>query len=352
MIDWTNQRYAVVALLSAALFGISTPLAKHLLGDASPLLLAGLLYLGSGVGLLLWTALRQLWLRRNHAEAPLTRRDYAWLAAATATGGVAAPVLLLWGLAGLPASATALLLNFESVLTILLAAAFFAEAVSRRVWFGAVVMLGASAVLTYVPGAELPLSPHALAVLGACLLWGLDNNLTRHIAASDPVRIAMVKGLVAGTVNTAIAMRVSSVPSVTTALQAMGLGALSYGASLVLFIYALRALGAARTSAHWSIAPFVGAGVAILLLDEPLTLRFGIAVTLMGFATWLVLTEYHIHEHQHEHLVHTHRHTHDEHHRHLHTSNEGPEPHVHEHVHEPVTHRHAHVPDIHHRHHH
>jgi drug/metabolite transporter (DMT)-like permease len=347
--DLRIQRYAFLALAAAALFGASTPLAKLLLGEVSPVVLAGLLYLGSGLGLALLRFARGPDTRPR--EAPLTTRDWGWLAGAILAGGVAAPVLLLWGLAGSGAAEASLLLNFEGVLTALVAAAFFHEAVGTRVWFAALVMLSGGILLSYDPAAPLALSLHALAITGACLGWAVDNNLTRKISGADPVAIATVKGIVAGSFNLTLGLALGGTfPLLGTAAGALALGFVAYGISLVLFIYALRHLGSARTGAHFSTAPFIGAALAVPLLGEPVTPSLLGAAALMAIATWLVLTESHVHEHEHGHLVHSHRHVHDEHHRHVHRGDEGPEPHVHEHEHEPLRHAHPHMPDLHHRH--
>lgn len=351
MIDLHTQRYALMALLAAALFGVSTPLAKLLLnGNTSPQMLAGLLYLGSGAGLLLiW-----LWQRRNRApttEKPLQGKDLPWLAGATLCGGVIAPVLLLWGLSGSGASSASLLLNLEGVLTTLVAALVFGEAIGRQIWLAAAIMLTASCLLAYDPHAHVLLSLHSLAVIGGCLFWAFDNNLTRNISASDPVAITMIKGLVAGSVNLALALALgNALPALGAIAAGMLLGLLSYGLSLVLFIYALRHIGSARTAAHFCTAPFFGAVLAVVVVGETLTWPFIIALALMVVATWLVLRESHSHEHQHTAMDHEHRHVHDAHHQHSHDGSEGPEPHSHPHHHAPLTHSHAHLPDIHHRH--
>jgi len=350
-IDLKIQRHALLALVAAALFGASTPFAKLLLGEVSPIVLAGLLYLGSGIGLAL------LRLARGRSERPrearLAPRDWGWLAGAIFSGGVVAPVLLLWGLAGGGAGETSLLLNFEGVLTALVAGLLFREAVGARVWLAALVMLSGGLVLAYDPNATLAFSPQSLAIVGACLAWALDNNLTRKIAGADPVVTAMTKGLAAGGFNLALGLALGgSFPAAGAAIGAVALGFAAYGVSLVLFIYALRHLGAARTGAHFSTAPFIGAAIAVPLLGEPLTTGLLTATALMAAATWLVLTESHGHEHEHRRLAHAHRHIHDEHHQHAHHGDEGPEPHAHEHVHEPMQHTHPHMPDLHHRHEH
>ncbi len=349
MLDLSIQRYALVALAAAALFGASTPAAKLLQADIAPALLAGLLYLGSGVGLACAKMARAP--RECGREPALARGDYPALAGAILCGGIAAPVLLMWGLAGAAASSVSLLLNLEGALTALLAALVFREAVSARVWLAACLMLAAGLVLGYAPQSGLPLSWRALAVIAACALWAADNNLTRTIAAADPVTIAMMKGLVAGCVNTACALALGArLPAALPLAGALVLGLLGYGVSLVLYILALRHLGAARAAAHFSTAPFIGAALALALPGEALTGAFGVAFVLMLAATWLVLTERHAHAHTHEPLVHEHLHSHDAHHQHAHDADAGPEPHSHPHQYAALTHSHAHLPDLHHRH--
>lgn len=350
MLDLALQRHAFLALAAAALFGASTPFAKLLLGElghTSPLMLAALLYLGSGVGL----ALVRLVRKKSAEEAAPVGRDWTWLAGAILVGGVGAPILLLWGLQSIAASEASLLLNLEGVLTTFIAALLFREAVGGRVWTASLVMAAGGFVLAYQPGAAFAISLHAAAIVGACLLWGLDNNLTRKISGSDPTLLAMIKGLAGGGINLALAMASGAAPPNGASLAGgLMLGFFSYGVSLALFIVALRHLGSARTSAHFSTAPFIGAGLSILLLGEPMTFAFFVALACMAVATWLVLTERHLHEHTHEPMRHAHRHVHDEHHRHAHRGDEGPEPHAHEHAHAPVTHAHSHLPDLHHRH--
>jgi drug/metabolite transporter (DMT)-like permease len=349
MIDLSTQRYALVALAAAALFGASTPLAKLLLAGVTPGLLAGLLYLGSGAGLALVQMARRL--GRRTAEAPLQAADMPWLAGAVLCGGVAAPLLLMWGLAGASASGVSLLLNVEGILTVLIAALVFKEAVAGRIWFAACLMLAAGLLLGYDPRVGAGVSLRTLAVIAACALWALDNNLTRRIAAADPVNIAMIKGLAAGCVNIAAALALGArLPNALPLAGALALGWLGYGVSLALYILALRHLGSARAASHFSTAPFIGAALSIVLLGEPLTAGFAAAFLLMIIATWLVLTEQHGHVHLHEPLAHRHLHTHDAHHQHAHRGDEGPEPHAHPHRHEPLAHSHPHLPDLHHRH--
>ena len=340
---------ALYALAAAALFGASMPLAKSLLGDLSPWMLAGLLYMGSGVGL------GGLAVVRRHAgmrrEASLTRRDLPWLVLAVLTGGVVGPVLLMYGLRVTPAAETALLLNLESVLTLAVAWAVFREYVDLRLGLGAVAIVGGGLVLSW-NGALAGAGTGAVLIAGACLAWAIDNNLTRKIAAADPIEIAMIKGLAAGSANICLAAVLGATwPAPGTALAGAAVGFIGYGASLALFVLGLRHIGAARTGAYFATAPFVGAALSIAVLGEPLTGQLILAAALMAVGVWLHLTEWHEHEHAHDAITHSHRHVHDEHHQHAHAPDDPPgEPHAHVHTHAPLIHRHPHFPDLHHRH--
>jgi drug/metabolite transporter (DMT)-like permease len=343
---------APLALAAAALFGASTPLAKLLLGEVSPWLLAGLLYLGSGLGLCAVELLRGA-LGFGPREAPLRRADLPWLGAVVLAGGIAAPVLLMAGLAQAEASSAALLLNLEGVFTLAIAWMVFHENVDRRVALGAVAILAGAALLSG-PGDRLAAGWSTLAIAGACLCWAIDNNLTRKLSGADPLQIAGAKGVVAGAVNLALAlMQGAAWPGAGTALAAGAVGLIGYGVSLVLFVLALRHLGTARTAAYFSAAPFIGAVLAVALLGEPVTASLLFAAALMGVGLFLHLAERHEHQHDHAPLTHEHRHSHDLHHRHRHRAEDPPgEPHTHLHSHPRLTHRHPHYPDLHHRHEH
>jgi drug/metabolite transporter (DMT)-like permease len=345
----------IQAFLAAFTFGASTPFAKLLLGQMAPVMLAGLLYLGSGVGLLAWFAFRLVAAEsENDASSRLTRNDFPWLAGAILFGGIAGPVLLMLGLSLTPGSAASLLLNMEGVLTSLLAWFVFRENFDRRIFIGMVLIVVGGGVLSWEQRPEFGVPWGTIAIVGACLCWAIDNNLTRKISASDAVQIAGVKGLVAGVVNLGIGLALGmSMPAVSSAFLAGIVGFCGYGLSLVFFVLALRNLGTARTGAYFSIAPFVGAAISLALLHEAPGAGFWIAGALMGAGIWLHLTEKHAHLHTHEPMLHAHPHTHDEHHQHEHDFPwDGQEPHVHPHRHEPLTHSHPHVPDIHHRHEH
>lgn len=341
---------ALRALAAAVLFGASTPAAKGLLGTVSPQMLAGLLYLGSGAGLTV------LWIFRKNSdgadEASLAREDMSWLGGAILFGGVLAPLVVLTGLSHTPASASALLLNLEGVFTALIAWIVFSENVDRRIALGMFAIVGGGAVLSWSGRVEWGGISGPLLIALGCLFWGIDNNLSQKVSAKDPVQIAAIKGAVAGIVNLGIALIVgASVPKLAYTGAAIVVGFLSYGLSLVLYVLAMRELGTARTGAYFSLAPFVGAAISLVVWHERVTLPFVVAGSLMALGLWLHLTERHSHVHVHEPLTHTHRHVHDAHHQHQHAPGEdASEPHTHEHTHEPLVHSHEHFPDIHHRH--
>jgi drug/metabolite transporter (DMT)-like permease len=342
----------MLALVSALLFGASTPLAKLLLHDMGPWLLAGILYLGSGAGLLLFDGARRLAGTLHRREAKLHGTQWIWLALAILFGGVLAPGLLMYGLARTSAAAATLLLNLEAIFTVLLAWFVFGENFERRIALGMGLIALGAVVLSWPGGSAGGSLTASLAVTAACLAWGIDNNLTRKVSLTDPVQVAWPKGCVAGITNVAIALSSgSAVASAGSALFAGLLGFLGYGVSLVLFVRALRDLGAARTSAYFSLAPFFGAVLSVVLFRQELSPQLVIAAPLMGLGVWLHLTERHDHEHEHLPLEHEHAHAHEEHHQHAHDGDEPPgEPHSHRHGHPPLRHRHLHYPDTHHHH--
>ena len=339
------------ALLAAILFGASTPFAKLLLGEVSPWLLAGLLYLGSGFGLVLARLLRD----RGWKPSGLAAGEWPWLLGAIFFGGALGPLALMFGLTHTSASTASLLLNLEAVLTAVIAWVVFKENADRRIVFGMLAIVAGGVVLAWADGqggATDWLGP--LAIIGACLCWAIDNNLTRRVSASDALFIAGIKGAIAGVVNAALALALgASLPAALVMVGTLSVGLLGYGISLVFFLLALRGLGTARTGAYFSIAPFIGTAVSLALLGESTSAAFWLAAALMGWGVWLHLTEHHEHEHIHEPMEHSHRHIHDAHHRHQHDIEwNGEEAHEHWHRHEAMVHKHPHYPDTHHRHEH
>ena len=344
MTHWMGGSRA--ALVAAVLFGAATPFSKLLLGPFDPWLLAGVLYLGSGVGLAM---LRLVTAGRG---GRLARSDVPWLIGAIAAGGAVAPVLLMWGLAHTSAASASLLLNAEGLLTAIIAWFVFHENFDRRIVLGMAMIAAGALVLSWPRQGGIDAALPSLAIVAACLAWGLDNNLTRRVALSDAGMIAMLKGLVAGTVNVVLASVIGARwPAPGALAAAAALGFLSYGVSLVLFVRALRDLGTARTAAYFSTAPFAGAVLAVVLLGERVTWGLALAALLMGWGVWLHLTERHVHEHVHGAMDHDHEHEHDAHHQHEHEVAVPPGTrHTHRHRHEPLTHVHEHFPDAHHRH--
>ena len=349
LIERLRQPGVHAALGAAVLFGAATPLAKRLLQTIDPWLLAGLLYLGSGLGLILYRQLVRV------GRVRLARSQILWLAGAIVAGGVAGPVLLMLGLTSMPASGASLLLNAEGAFTALLAWFVFRENFDRRIALGMAAIVAGAVILAWPGDVRFARVWPAVAILGACLAWGIDNNLTRKVALTDAPWIASVKGLTAGTVNLVIAVVLGSqLPKSAEIGAAMLLGFLAYGVSLALFVVALRQLGTARTGAYFSVAPFFGATLA-LLLGDAMTYILLAAGALMAAGVWLHLTEIHEHEHVHEALDHEHEHVHgaDPHHEHEHDPPVAPGTrHTHAHRHGPLKHSHAHFPDAHHRHRH
>lgn len=341
----------VAALGSALLFGATIPFAKILAGDVSPLLLAGLLYLGSGLGLWAVRILRDRRLGWPH----LASRDWWCFAGAIVAGGVIAPILLMSGLRQSSASSASLLLNQETVFTALIAWLVFRENTDRRLVWGMLLIAAGGAVLAWPRGVVgFPGIHGALLIVGACFCWAIDNNLTRKVSLADADFIAGTKGLIAGMTNLALAVALGAqLPAPLILFSAMTLGLLGYGVSLVLFVLALRGLGTARAAAYFSTAPFLGAAIALLALHEPTPVGFWLSALLMAVGVAVHLTERHTHEHSHEVLAHAHPHAHDAHHQHAHDGPwDGVEPHTHVHRHDTLTHEHVHYPDLHHRHEH
>jgi len=344
------------AVLAAILFGAATPLSKALLGEVHPIVLAGLLYLGAGLGAALILAVRGSFVR---SEAAWTRsrwegRDILALTGAVLTGGVLAPIMMMYGLRATAAATASLLLNFEVVATALIATALFGEAIGRRVWVAVGLITIAGCILAWRANEPWGLSAGVLGIIGACVLWGLDNNLTRIVSAKDPLAIVCVKGLGAGAFSLVLAMVVGAgVPSLRISAAAIALGSVSFGVSIALYVRALQDLGAARTGALFGIAPFFGALLSMVIFPEVPGGLVVASLPFMAAGAALLAAETHRHSHRHPETVHEHRHTHDDgHHDHVH----GPgEPltgmhHSHPHRHEATTHEHPHAPDLHHRH--
>jgi drug/metabolite transporter (DMT)-like permease len=342
-----QRRGALSGLLAAALFGLSAPLCKRLLSEVTPLVLAGLLYLGAAVGLSVY---RRLW--PSAGEARLQKSDVPTLGAVIALGGVLGPVLMLVGLSRVTALSGSLLLNLEAPATILVAALAFREHLGRVVLLASMLIVGGAALLKLQAGQAGADLWGMACIAAACVSWAFDNNLTQRLTLRDPFAVVRYKASFAGVFNLALGLALGGkLPPAPVIGAAMLLGSLSYGASVVLDAYALRLVGAAREAAYFATAPFVGALAAAGFLGERLGASDGMAMVLMAMGVALLLRERHGHPHAHESMEHSHGHVHDEHHQHDHASSDPPgEPHAHHHRHAPLVHDHPHVPDAHHRH--
>lgn len=341
----SNLGFILQALLAALFFGASAPISKLLLGDVPPVLMAAFLYLGSGTGISLVKLSQSL--TSNQREAGIRRPDVKWLAGAIISGGILAPIVLMISLNITPASTASLLLNFEGVGTTLIALFFFRESISRRALAAILVITLASVFLSTDFTTGFGFSLGALGVILACVLWGVDNNFTRNISAKDPLTIVAWKGLVAGTFSLLLGLLLGQqLPALTTLLNILLLGFISYGLSTMLFIYSMRGLGAARTSALYGTAPLAGVLLSFIIFKDPLTFLFGIAAVLMVAGAYLLANEEHAHFHIHMPVVHEHRHSHDG----FHGHDDGASVHSHDHEHPRTEHEHGHMPDIHHRH--
>jgi drug/metabolite transporter (DMT)-like permease len=287
-------------------------------------------------------------------EAALRRAEVPWLVGAIAAGGIAGPLLLMLGLERTEAATASLMLTLEGVATALMAWFVFHENFDRRIALGMGCLITGAAILSWSGRPSLLGLLGPLAIVGACVAWGLDNNLTRKVSLADPLQIVELKGLIAGPFNIALALVMGDTLPGVSAIAVAGLvGVLGYGLSLALFVLALRHLGTARTGAYFSTAPFFGAAAAVVTLAEPVTIQLLAAAGLMGVGVWLHITEHHEHSHLHPATAHEHAHSHDEHHHHEHAPNDPVgEPHSHWHRHAPLEHSHRHVPDAHHQHRH
>lgn len=337
------------AIGAAVFFGASTPIIKLFIGTTSPILIAGLLYLGSGVGLMLIKIIRD----KGWQLATLEIKDWLWLSGAITCGGILAPILLMYGLTYTSSADASLLLNLEAVLTSTIAWVIFKENADKRIILGMILIVVGGILLSLQQGKLAFNNLLGIGLIaGACLCWAIDNNLTRKVANSDVFFIAGSKGLFAGIVNICLACSIGAkFPQFDLVAIMLVCGFVGYGLSLLLFILALRGLGTSRTGAYFSIAPFIGVVISILIFHDQPSLMFWLATVFMACGVWLHLTEVHDHIHTHIEETHEHLHVHDEHHQHEHDfAYDGSIAHSHIHQHDELTHEHHHYPDAHHLH--
>lgn len=349
----TNHTTAAVALavLAAVLYGISAPFSKLLLGHVPPTRMAALLYLGAGMGMLVVNLVKSL-RPGKPTEAKLTRHELPYVLAMIALD-VMAPVLLMLGLTLTTSSNASLINNFEIAATAMIALFFFREAVGRRMWIAITLITLSSIILSIEELSSFTFSIGSVFVIGACLCWGLENNCTRMLSLKDPLQIVVIKGFGSGLGALAISLALKEHAAESLyILLALLLGFVAYGLSIYFYISAQRALGAARTSAYYAAAPFIGVLISWLVLQEKPTLSFMTALAIMLAGTYFAVTEDHQHVHHHELVIHEHKHRHDDlHHTHSHTPQVIGE-HSHLHTHDETLHTHPHTPDLHHRHEH
>ncbi len=272
-------RAVAYAVLAAVFYAVSSPMSKVLLEDVSPYLMAALLYLGAGIGM---TAVRALSPAKRAEERPLTRGDTPFILGMIVLD-IAAPILLMYGLLNSPASSVSLLNNFEIVATTLIALLVFGERITPNTWV-AIALITVSAIILSTAGTgDISFSHGSLAVILACVCWGLENNCTRRLADSGALRIVVIKGIFSGLGALAIAafMGMGS-PSFLEVTGALVLGFVSYGMSLFFYITAQASLGAAKVSAYYAMAPFIGAFISLALLGEGLTDLFVLALIVMA----------------------------------------------------------------------
>ncbi len=346
----------MMALLSAILFGASAPITKMLLGKIDPIPLAAFLYLGSGIGLLVFQIVTSFIKKQALDEAPLKKKDFPWLLGASIAGGIVAPIILLNCLKITPASTASLLLNFEGVATTIIAVIFFKENAGKQILSAIVLITVASIILSWDFKNQWGFSIGSFGIILACFCWGIDNNFTRNISAKNPFSIVTIKGIISGSFSFILSKILGNqMPDLTILISAMIIGFFCYGLSIVLFVFAMRDLGSTRTSALYGTAPFIGVILSFILLRDTPSIMFFISLPIMIIGTVLLLKEKHYHTHMHKAMQHEHRHNHDDaHHNHEHAPGQviinGY--HSHMHTHKAIEHTHPHSPDIHHRHEH
>jgi drug/metabolite transporter (DMT)-like permease len=338
-----------MALLAAALYGISAPASKLLLVKVPPVMMAALLYLGAGLGMLMVNQWR-VWRKHEQREAKMTKKEMPFVIGMIVLD-IAAPIMLMMGLTLTNSASVSLLNNFEIVATALIAMTLFRESVGRRMWIAIILITFSSILLSVEDFSNLSFSVGSLFVVGACICWGIENNCTRMLSIKDPLQVVVIKGFGSGMGSLLIAfsMKIYQI-SVLYLLVTLLLGFVAYGLSIYFYISAQRVLGAARTSAYYAAAPFIGVLLSWGILHERLTSPFFAALLVMLLGTYFAVTEKHRHEHLHEEITHEHKHHHEDgHHNHLHdTVISGSHSHVH--THETISHVHRHTPDVHHGH--
>lgn len=340
----------VYAIAAAALYAINVPLSKMLLEHIEPTMMAALLYLGAGLGMLLYGLAAKAVGGESRTE-PLTKKELPYTVAMVVLD-IVAPILLMFGIRFSHAANVSLINNFEIVATSLIALLIFKEVISRRLWISIALVTGASILLSFEGEGAFSFNIGSLFVFGACLCWGFENNCTKMISHKSSTEIVVIKGIFSGAGSLAVALIMGEkIPSVMMVLCALLLGFVSYGLSIRFYILAQKDLGAAKTSAYYSVAPFLGVAFGMLLLGERPAIQFYIALAVMIVSTYYMIrdtvelqhthehTHTHTHEHRHGDVAHTHEHAHT--HTHLHVHGEDSD--SHKHPHKAMEHDHVHL---------
>jgi len=338
------------AVFAAVFYGVSIPVAKLLLYDMPPVFMASLLYLGAGIGMAIVNLIQKKQTREK--EAKITKKELPYVAVIIVLD-IAAPILLMLGLSMTTSATVSLLGNFEIVATVTIALFCFKEAVGKRMWLAVTLITVSSIILSVEDFGNLKISIGAFFVLLSCISWGIENNCTRMLSLKNPLHIVIIKGVGSGFGSLLIAAIMGSISTnVIYIIISLLLGFVAYGLSIYFYIIAQRNLGAARTSAFYAFAPFIGAGLSFVIFRETPTFSFLIAFVVMTSGAYLAAFERHDHEHEHTQIEHDHRHNHsDGHHDHYHEPRINGE-HSHLHTHIPIIHMHRHTPDLHHTHNH
>lgn len=281
-----KRRGVVFAILAAAFYALNSPLSKLLLQSIPPTMMAASLYLGAGLGMAVLQGVQQK--KGTITEQKLTRKELPYTLGMIFLD-IAAPIFLMLGITRTSAASASLLNNFEIVATSLIALLIFKEAISKKLWLGIFLVTISSIILSLQDAQGLSFSAGSLFVLAACVCWGFENNCTRMLSSKNPVQIVVIKGIFSGLGSLIVSMLLGeSFPGVWPLLLALLLGFVAYGLSIVFYIYAQRELGAAKTSAYYAIAPFIGVALSLVIFAEIPSLYFLIALAIMIAGTWVV----------------------------------------------------------------
>lgn len=346
----TKNVATIYAILAAALYAINVPFSKMLLNQVEPTMMASFLYLGAGLGMFVYSiALKAT--GKTPSTEPLTKKELPYTIAMVVLD-IIAPILLMFGIKASHAANVSLINNFEIVATSLIALFVFKEVISKRLWIAISLITVASVILSFEGAGSFEFNIGSLFVFGACLCWGIENNCTRMISNKSSIEIVVIKGTFSGLGSLIVALAIGeSIPSIPWMMCVLLLGFVAYGLSIYFYVMAQKYLGAAKTSAYYSIAPFLGVAFGMLILGERPEIQFYIALAIMISNTYFMIKDtielQHTHEHNHTHThehshgdtVHSHEHTHTHTHIHVH----GADIDNHEHNHQTMSHEHSHT---------